>query len=247
MDNFLWNFYECILIQHSFFEKKLLLVYPKVKEKLSAFLFSLVVRFSVHCYWSTYLAKRQHFYSCDFIQNKPQVTLKYSAEKFSRSFKPYKFSYVWKKNILTYFFFFALSSSQQRYPLLYNIFTKNRNGLLFNWITSFSYSFTNPKVMFVMDLSICHLISPIIHSIELLCLQWTDSQLFNVSIIGICVLRPFLPSKLYHHDEDLPKLRLTGEDCTLRTPQQIQYVIHSIHQRYTHDFQSLKKSTYAPQ
>ena len=109
------------------------------------------------------------------------------------------------------------------------------------------YLFTNPKVMFVMDLSICHLISPMVHFIELLCFQWTNSQLFNVSIIGICVLRPFLPSKLYHHDENLPKLRLTGEDCTLRTPQQIQYVIHSIHQRYTHDFQSLKKSTYAPQ
>ena len=154
-----------------------------------------------------------------------------------------------KKNsqwhILAYFF--ALSSSQQRCLLAYNICTKNRNGLLLYWITSFSYSFTKPNVLFVMDLSICHLISTIIHSIELLCLQWTDSQLFNVSIIGICVLGPFLPSKLYHHDEDLPKLRLTGEDCTLRTPQQIQYVIHSIHQRYTHDFQSLKKSTYAPQ
>lgn len=82
-----------VMYKKLFFGKKLPLVYPKVKEKLSAFLFSLVVRFSVHCYWSTYLAKRQHFYSCDFIQNKPQVTLKYSAEKFSRSFKPYKFSY----------------------------------------------------------------------------------------------------------------------------------------------------------
>ena len=116
-----------------FFGKKLPLVYPKVKEKLSAFLFSLVVRFSVHCYWSTYLAKRQHFYSCDFIQNKPQVTLKYSAEKFSRSFKPYKFSYE-KKNsqwhILAYFF--ALSSSL-------HIFTKNRNSLLLYRITSFNY------------------------------------------------------------------------------------------------------------
>ena len=111
-----------------FFGKKLPLVYRKEK-KLSAFLFSLVVRFSVHCYWS-----RQHFYSCDFIQNKPQVTLKYSAEKFSRSFKPYKFSYEKKKNsqwhILAYFF--ALSSSQ-------HIFTKNRNSLLLYRITSFNY------------------------------------------------------------------------------------------------------------